>query len=392
MKGPAGVEDVASAFVTLGVRVAAAWAWRIILIVAALALLAIGVAYLRIVVIPVLIAGLLTALLKPVVDRLQRRGLRRGFGVLLAMLILLGVVAAMFWIIGTQVGSGLRDMGARAQEFSAIAREWLYTSPFHVTDSQIAAFLTQVRTSVQADSAALLNGVISVGSTAGHVAAGTLLTAFSLIFLLLDSRRIFDWVVRLFPRGARAAVDGAARVGWRTVSSYVRVQIFVAFVDAVGITVGAAFLGLPMLLPIGLFVFLASFVPFLGAIVSGLFVCLVALVYQGFWPAVIMLIIVVAVQQLEAHVLQPFVMGSAVRVHPLAVVLAVTVGALVAGIPGTLFAVPTVAAANVMISYVGSGAWRRPDASRPDPEEIGDGGDRPGGSGPGSPDQSQEEQ
>lgn len=370
--GPEPGENAEHDYVSVGVRVAAAWAWRLIVIVAAVALVCVGVSYLRIVVVPLLVALLLAALLKPLIEWLQRRKWPRGPAVLAALLVLLGVVVAMLWIITTQVSGGLADMGVRAQQFYAEARVWLYDSPLHITDSQISQFIATLQSSTQADSSALLNGVISVGSTAGHLIAGTLLTMFSLIFLLLDSRGIFTWLVRLFPSRSRIAISGAARVGWRTVSSYVRVQIFVAFVDAVGITIVAAILQLPMLLPIGLFVFLASFVPFVGAIVSGLFVCVVALVYGGLWPALIMLAGVVAVQQLEAHVLQPFIMGSAVKVHPLGVVLAVAVGALIAGIPGTLFAVPVVAAANVMIGYISSGAWRTPPpdaglATAPDP-------------------------
>lgn len=351
-------DDVARTHVPLGVRVAAAWSWRFVAIVAALSILVVAIAYLRIVVVPLLVATLLAALLTPVVNRLHGWGWPRGLAVASALVLLLGAVGVMVWVIATQVSGGLADMAVRWQAFYADALVWLADSPWHVTDVQISQLLSELTTSIQADSSALLNGVISVGSTAGHFLTGAVLTLFSLIFLLADSRRIFRWIVGLFPTASRPAVAGAGHAGWRTVSSYVRVQIFVAFVDAVGITIVAAILQLPMLLPIGLFVFLSSFVPFLGAIVSGLFVSLVALVYGGIVPAIVMLGGVIAVQQLESHVLQPFVMGTAVKVHPLAVVLSVTIGALVAGIPGTLFAVPVVAAANVMIGYVNSGAWR----------------------------------
>ena len=351
-------ESVDEQYVTLPVRVAAAWAWRVLVIAAAVVVFGVVVAYLRIVVIPLLIAGLLTALLEPVVNRLVGWRWPRVLAVIVALLVLFGAVTAMVWVIATQVSGGLDDLSVRTQEFYGELKTWLYDSPLHVTDDQIAEYIAAVRDMIQTDSSTLVSGVISVGSTAGHVVTGTLLTIFSLIFLLADGRRIFSWSVRLVPQQAQQAVAGAGHAGWKTVSSYVRVQIFVAFVDAVGISVVAAILQLPMLLPIGLLVFLASFVPFVGAIASGFFVCLIALVYGGLWPAVIMLGGVIVVQQLESHVLQPFIMGSAVRVHPLGVVLAVTIGALLAGIPGTLFAVPIVAAMNVMIGYVRSGCWR----------------------------------
>jgi len=164
--------------------------------------------------------------------------------------------------------------------------------------------------------------------------------------------------VRLFPRRARPAIDGAGKAGWTTLSSFVRVQIVVAFIDAVGIGLGAVFLQVPLAIPIAVLVFLGSFVPVLGAVVTGALAVFIALVYNGVWPAVWMLLIVLIVQQVEGHILQPLIIGSAVKVHPLAVVLAVGSGAILAGIPGTLFAVPTVAVANVMIKYIAEGRWR----------------------------------
>ncbi len=368
-RNQAPVDDISKRYVTVGVRVAAAWSWRLIVIVAALLLVAITVAYLRIVVIPLLVAILLAALLKPLIDRLHKWRWPHALAVVVALLVLLGIIVAIVWVISTQFSRGLADMSVRTKEFYEQAQIWLLDSPLHVTEDQINQVIEAVQMAIQSDTNALVDGVISVGSTAGHFVAGTLLAIFTLIFLLLDSHGIFKWVVGIFPEKTRAAVAGAGRVGWTTISSYVRVQIFVAFVDAVGITIVAAILNLPMLLPIGLLVFLASFVPFIGAIVSGLFVCLVALVYGGVWPALFMLIGVVVVQQLESHVLQPFIMGNAVKVHPLGVVFAVAIGALVAGIPGTLFAVPLVAAANVMIGYVGGGTWRRSGPSAEEPDE-----------------------
>jgi predicted PurR-regulated permease PerM len=151
----------------------------------------------------------------------------------------------------------------------------------------------------------------------------------------------------------------------------VRVQIFVAFIDAVGIGLGAWILGLvfggfPLVLPIAIAVFLGSFIPVVGAVLTGVLAVFVALVYLGPLPAVIMLAIVILVQQIEGHVLQPFVMGTAVKVHPVAVVLSVAAAGFIAGIPGAFFAVPIVAVLNVMIGYIARGEWRidpHPDES-----------------------------
>ncbi|MDQ1578397.1 MAG: putative heme transporter, partial [Microbacteriaceae bacterium] len=191
---------------------------------------------------------------------------------------------------------------------------------------------------------------------------------FATLFLLIDGKGIWQWVVRLFPRKARPAIDGSGRAGWVTLTNFVRVQIFVAFVDAVGIGLGAYILGLffggfPLVIPIAIAVFLGSFIPVVGAVLTGILAVFIALVYLNPFAALIMLGIVIAVQQVEGHVLQPFIMGNAVKVHPLAVVFAVAAGGFLAGIPGALFAVPVVAAVNVMINYIARGEWR----TTPDP-------------------------
>jgi putative heme transporter len=169
---------------------------------------------------------------------------------------------------------------------------------------------------------------------------------------------VWAWVVRLFPRRARPAIDGAGQSGWTTLTAFIRVQLFVAAVDGFGIGIVALILGLPLAIPIAIIVFLGSFVPVVGAVVTGALAVFIALVYEGPWQALIMLGGVLLVHLIEGNVLHPFVTGSAVKVHPLAVVFAVAAGSFVAGIPGALFAVPLVAVVNVMVLYLVRGAWR----------------------------------
>ncbi|MGL4257833.1 MAG: AI-2E family transporter, partial [Microbacterium sp.] len=188
---------------------------------------------------------------------------------------------------------------------------------------------------------------------------------FILLCLLADGAGIWRWTLRLFPKRARPAADGAGRAGWVTVVNYARTQLLVATIDAVGIGLGAFLLGVPLAIPVAVLVFLGAFVPIVGAVVTGAVAVFLALVYNGPWIALWMLVVVLGVQQLEGHVLQPLLMGSAVKVHPLAVVLVVAGGAMIAGIPGALFAVPLAAFVNVVAVYVGQRAWetgRRPTA------------------------------
>ncbi len=351
---PAGDDAVAPAM-----RTAAAWSWRFLVVVGAIAVLVFLIIQLRLIVIPLLIGVLLAALLVPFAAWLQRR-LRfpRWLAVTTAMLTLVSVVTALVWLVVAQVRAGwpaLRDRSVVAfDEFLG----WLSTT-FGLSDAEITGWIDAIVGELDLSTdGPLVSGALSVGATAAEILAGTVLVLFSLLFFLIDGRGIWGFVVRLFPRTARPAVDGAARAGWVTLTNFSKVQIFVAFVDGVGIGLIAWALGLPLALPIGVAVFLASFVPFVGALVTGALAVLIALVYNGPLIALFMLIGVLLVQQLEGNVLQPLIMGPAVRVHPLAVVLAVTAGGLLAGIPGTLFAVPIVAFLNVVVRYIASGRWR----------------------------------
>ncbi len=175
---------------------------------------------------------------------------------------------------------------------------------------------------------------------------------FSTLFLLYDGSNIWKWLLKLFPRDAREGVAGAGPRAWRTLTLYVRGTVVVAFIDAIFIGVGIYFLGVPMAVPLAVLIFLGAFVPLVGAVASGAVAMIVALVTQGPFTMLMVLVVVLAVQQIEGHVLQPFILGRAVRVHPLAVVLSVAAGSLIAGIGGAVVAVPLVAVTNTIVGYL----------------------------------------
>ncbi|WP_243697026.1 AI-2E family transporter [Labedella endophytica] len=344
--------------VTPGVRIAAAWSWRLLVIIAAFAVLGFLVVQLRLIVIPVLIAVLVSALLVPFIAFLVRRRWPRGIAVAVAMIVAVGVVSGLLWLAVQQISSEFGSVRDRTVESYRTFTAFLLDSPLHITQEQLNGFFADVMTTVQNDGQAVWSGALSVGSTLGHVVTGVLLALFSLLFILIDGKGIWSWVVRIFPARARPAFDGAGQAGWSTLVNYARTQILVATIDAVGIGLGAFLLGLPLAIPIAVLVFLGSFVPIVGAVVTGSVAVFIALVYNGPGIALAMLLVVLGVQQLEGHVLQPLLMGAAVKVHPLAVVLVVAAGSMLAGIPGALFAVPVAAVVNVMIGYIASGAWR----------------------------------
>jgi len=355
--------DQAEATLPPGMRIAASWSWRILVIVAVLAVFVWLVSQLQLIVVPFMVAILLAALLSPLVGFLVRHRWPKALAVAMAEVGIIAVVAGLVVLIVFQVRGGFPDLQRQTIEAYTNFKGFLLDSPLHLTEKDINGYIGDAIAAIQKDSQALVSGALSVGSSAGHVLTGILLTLFAMLFLLIDGKGIWNWFTRIFPRKARPAIVGAGKAGWITLTTFVRVQIFVAFVDAVGIGLGAWILGLfyggfPLVIPIAVAVFLGSFIPVVGAVLTGALAVFVALIYLNPFAALIMLAIVILVQQIEGHVLQPFIMGTAVKVHPLAVVFAVAAGGFLAGIPGALFAVPVVATLNVMVTYIASGQWR----------------------------------
>ncbi|WP_400999635.1 AI-2E family transporter [Agromyces sp. GXQ0307] len=369
-QGPRDAEPVrdAAASVPYPMRVAAAWSWRLLLVGGVLAVVIFLIIQLRLVIVPVLVALLISALLVPFSEFLQRHRWPKGLAVAAAMVATLAFVGGLLTLGISQIVRGSADLAEQSIVAWEDFRSWLLEGPLHVTPDQIDQFVQQAVEAAQSQSGVLVSGALSVSSSIGHFLAGLLLALFATLFILIDGRGIWDWIVGIFPRRARAAIDGAGRSGWATLENFVRVQIFVAGIDAVGIGLGALLLGVPLAIPIAVLVFLGSFIPIVGAVVTGALAVFVALVYNGWGIALAMLGVVLLVQQVEGHVLQPLIMGTAVKVHPLGVVVAVATGSLLAGIPGALFAVPVAAVANVMIMYISGGAWKQ--AEPPPPAEI----------------------
>ncbi|MDT3317484.1 AI-2E family transporter [Microbacterium sp. KSW4-11] len=360
------VSTEVSQTVPRGLKIATAYAWRFLVLAAAIAVLVWIVIQLRLLIIPLLAAILITALVWPLFSWLLQRRLPRWLALILTLLLTIAVVVGLLWIAIWQITQDAASVRDRTVQGIAQFRDYLIEGPLHLTGGQIDDAVRQAFGILQEQAQLLLSGALAIGSTLGHVATGILLTLFILICTLADGGGIWRWTVRLFPVRARSAVDGAGRAGWRTVITYARTQLLVATIDAIGIGVGAALLGVPLAAPIGVLVFLGAFVPFVGAVLTGALAVFLALVYNGPWIALWMLVIVLGVQQLEGHVLQPLLMGSAVKVHPLAVVLAVAGGAMVAGIAGAVFAVPLAAFVNVVWLYLSRRGWEQPVDPGPD--------------------------
>jgi predicted PurR-regulated permease PerM len=332
-----------------GIRVAAEAGWRMLVLAGTLWVLTRIIGAVQLVVLAFVGALLVTAMLQPTVARLKKLGLPRGLATAVtavAGFVLMGLVG---WFVVWQVLDNLGDLSDRVRDGIEELKRWLLDSPFHVTEQQINGIAENLSDTIGTNTEEITSAGLQGVTVMVEVLTGILLAMFSTLFLLYDGKRIWNWVLKLVPEQAREGVAQAGPRAWRTLTAYVRGTVIVALIDAIFIGLGIYFLDVPMAVPLAVFIFLFAFIPLVGAVISGALAVVVALVTQGVFTALMVLIVVLAVQQIEGHVLQPFILGRAVRVHPLAVVLAVAAGGLTAGIGGAVVAVPLVAVTNTVV-------------------------------------------
>lgn len=351
--------------IPLVIRRGGAWSWRLLVLLGLLTVVAWALSHVPVMVISVLVAILLTAMLNPLVNTLTNHTfLPRAASAGIALVSLIIVVVGMFVLAGRQLLASWDAIAdATVKGFNQL---WDYaTTTLNMDNSAVSQAQRELLDKLEANSGAVVNGALTTASTLANVTTGVIMALFTLFFLLSGGSGIWRWIVGLLPSSARTTTHEAFRRGWKALSAYIRTQILVAGVDATGIALGLVGIdvfhhltGTPSAslssyaVPIWLIVFLFSFIPLVGAIVSGAIACLLALVLSGFIPALVMLAVTLVVNQLESNVLQPLIMGKAVQLHPLAVFLGVAAGATVWGIAGALFAIPMMAFANAMYLYL----------------------------------------
>ncbi|WP_381794500.1 AI-2E family transporter [Streptomyces niveus] len=335
-----------------GMRVAAEAAWRLVVLAILLWVLMKIISTVQLVVMAFVGALLVTALLQPTVARLKKWGLPRGLATAVTAFAGFIVMGLIGWFVVWQVVENIDVLSDRVTDGIDELKRWLLNSPFHVTEQQINDLAKSLSDAIGTNTEEITSAGIQGVTVVVELLTGILLAVFSTLFLLYDGRRIWEWSLRLFPAAARPGLAGAGPRAWRTLTAYVRGTLIVALIDAVFIGLGLYFLDVPLAVPLAVFIFLGAFIPLVGAVISGALAVVVALVTQDVFTALMVLIVVLAVQQIEGHVLQPFILGRAVRVHPLAVVLAVATGGLVAGIAGAVVAVPLVAVTNTVVGYL----------------------------------------
>ncbi|ANZ43153.1 AI-2E family transporter [Lentzea guizhouensis] len=360
-------------------RVSAALGWRFLVVVASLYVIGFIFGRLASLVVPLAIALLLAALLAPAVGFLMAKRIPRGLATAVVLVGGLVVLGGLLTFVVMTFVNGAPELAAQLVRSIDAVSGWLVNGPLQLSETQLREFADRVVKTLQDNQSGITASAITTAATVGETLVEMLLVLFTLAFFLYDGPRIWQFLIRVVPDGPRRRVDVAGRRSLAALVSYVRATGAVAVVDALGIGVGLAVVGVPLAVPLAALVFICAFVPIFGAVVAGGVAVLVALVANGPVTAVIVLIIVVAVNQLESHVLQPFLLGRAVKLHPLAVVLAIASGLLVAGIAGALLAVPLLAVLNSAIRSLLSEADEHvapADVHTSEPEESGP--DEPG--------------
>ncbi|WIX79255.1 AI-2E family transporter [Amycolatopsis carbonis] len=331
------------AAVPYGLRVGAAVFGRLLIVAGGLALIGYVAVKLATVLVPVAVALLLAALLAPTVSWLARKKVPRGVATAVVLIGGLAVVGGVVTFVVITVTAGMPELIDQILRTVDELRTWLRTGPLHVSQGQIDGMLNQLTTTLSENQSAIASGALSTAVTVGELVTEFLLMVFCLIFFLAQGGRIWSFTIRAVPVRVRHRVDLAGHAGFSTLAGYIRGTAAVAVVDAIGVGVGLLIVGVPLAAPLAALVFVGAFVPVVGSVVAGAVAVLVALVTGGVLPAIIVLAIVIGVMQLESHVLQPFLLGRVVRLHPLAVVLALATGLVTAGIVGALLAVPLLA-------------------------------------------------
>jgi len=342
---PSAAPTAAGSEVPRGLQIAASWAWRVLVLAAFVIGIGWLLRYLSEVVVPVAVAILLAAMIGPLTNRLNRLGLPRaaaaGISVVGGLLLIIGALT----LIGTQIASQAGVLGSSVTSGFNQLVNWLQNGPLHIGASwfDVSNWGKRIETFLANSQDKIASYASAIGSQVGHFLAGTAIVLFSLFYFLYQGRAIFAFLMKLVPAPSRARVDNAAREGWTSLSHYVRAVVLVALVDAIGVLIAALILGVPLAPALAALVFLGAFVPIIGAFISGCVAVLVALFALGWVEALIMLGCIIVVMQIEGHVLQPFLLGRAVKLHPLAVILAIGIGVIVSGIVGALVAVPVLA-------------------------------------------------
>jgi predicted PurR-regulated permease PerM len=342
--------------VTWPMRVAAAWTWRVLVLAAGLYVLAKIFVRIELVAFSFIIALFLTAVLHPIEVRLRRLPGPRSLSALLALLFGIALLVGIGWFVGWQISSHSGQLADQVSNLVTKLRNWLRHGPLHLKSSDLDKIANNITDTVKKHQGQLISGAIDTVRAVAEGLGALLLILLSTFFLLRDGDAIWNWTLRLFPRAAQSRVDVAARAGWHTFGGYMRGQVLIALFHGVSVMIVLLVVQVPLAAALGVLIFLGSFVPLVGLLVTGALCAGVAALEHGITAGIVVAVAIIVLVQLEAHLLQPLIMSRNVELHPLAIALTVLTGTILSGIVGALLAVPFVAFLNSTIS-----ALRTPD-------------------------------
>jgi predicted PurR-regulated permease PerM len=352
--------------VSWGFQVAAAWALRFLIVMAALFVLLTVLNSVSLVTITVIVAIMICALLQPLVGLLTRHHVPRTLAAVLVFVLGMSALVAAAWFVVQQVSANSSALGSQLLDAVGTIRHWLVTGPPRMSERQVTQLVDDLTKTITENRAGLAQGAFATANSAFLVLGGTIFCMFATLFLLTDDGGIWRWIVRLFPDEGRAKVAHAGNVAWRTLIAYMRSTVLLALINSFTMVVIMLVAGMPLVVPLGVLLFLGSMIPLIGMLVAGVVVVLVALVTKSAVMAVVMALALVLTVQLEGNLLNPLILGKAVQIHPLGILMAVTAGTILGGIFGAFIAVPLVAIVNNVANDVHGRATPAPPA--PDPQ------------------------
>ena len=331
-------------------QVAAAWALRFLIVVAALVVLLGLLNAVSLVTITVIVAIMICALLQPLVALLMRHRVPRTVAAVLVFVLGMTTLVAAAWFVVQQVSSNSAALGTQLLDAVGTIRHWLVSGPARMSENQVSQMVADLTKTISDNRASLAQGAFATANSALLVVSGAVFCLFATLFLLSDDGGIFRWVVRLFPDESRVRVAHAGNVAWRTLIAYMRSTVLLALINSFTMVVVMLIAGMPLVVPLGVLLFLGSLIPLLGMLVAGVVVVLVALVTKSALMALVMAMALVLTVQLEGNLLNPLIMGKAVNIHPLGILMAVTAGTILGGIFGAFIAVPLAAIVNNVVN------------------------------------------
>jgi len=345
--GPPGTQSVPRIL-----QQTAAWSWRLLLVGLLIYVTFRVASSLRLVVLPCLAALLLTALLHPLTERLRRFGLPSLAATWCTILAVIVVLAAVGTLLANRVSADYPQLSAEVRHTARQVQLSLAGPPFHLSSVRLQQYSNQLVRFLSQHKSLVAGTVVTGGKIVLELLTGLVLTVFITFFLLKDGERIWAWVVSPLRPQARGRARNAGLAAWDALENYVRGTTVVAAIHAVSIGLALWLIGVPLLIPLIILVFVAAYLPLVGILIAGALAILVTLGTKGWIAAVILLCVFLVENQVESHLLQPLVVGRIVRLHPLAIILVLAVGGIVAGIPGAIVAVPAAAAISHAWPYL----------------------------------------